>query len=63
MSIVYIKRWGKARRLRSRKALAHKPTLVRTGKWHSRNSLWAYKRLSRRKRIISNNSRRANRTS
>lgn len=56
-----IRKWGKARRLRSKKQMAHKPMLTGTGKWHSRTSLWAYKRLSRRKRLIANASRRRNR--
>jgi hypothetical protein len=56
-----IKRWGKARRLRSKMALAHKPNGHAIGKWHSRSTLWAYKRKSRRKRLIADASRRANR--
>lgn len=58
---VTIKKFGKSRRLRSKKELAHKPQKTGIGKWHSRTSLWAYKRLSRRKRIVANKSRRLNR--
>lgn len=60
MSVQIIKK-GKARRLRSRYQMAHKPSGHGKGKWHSRTSLWAYKRLSRRKRLIAAASRRANR--
>ncbi len=60
MSIT-IRRRGKALRLRSKKSMAHKPTLTGKGKWHSRTALWAYKRKSRRKRLISDASRRQNR--
>lgn len=60
MSVQIIKT-GKARRLRSRYQMAHKPSGHGKGKWHSRTSLWAYKRLSRRKRLIAAASRRANR--
>ncbi len=59
MSLVIRKK--KAHRLRSKNSLKHKPNGHGTGKWHSRTSLWAYKRLSRRKRLISNASRRRNR--
>lgn len=52
---------GKSRRLRSIKQIVHHPTLRGTGKWHSRRSLWAYKRKARRKRLIAAASRRANR--
>ena len=58
---VSILRFGKARRLRDRKKMAHKPSGHGQGKWHSRTSLWAYKRLSRRRRLIANASRRMNR--
>lgn len=64
MSITVIKR-GKARRLRSRWELSHAPDkriVNRQGKWHSRTSLWAYKRPARRVRAIANASRRANRS-
>lgn len=57
-----IRKLGKAKRLRSKKALAHKPSGHGKGKWHSRTSLWAYKRLSRQKRLIANASRRRNRS-
>ncbi len=50
----------KSKRLRSKKAMAHKPSGHGKGKWHSRTSLWAYKRLSRRKRQIAARSRRIN---
>lgn len=60
---VTIRRFGKSLRLRSKKKLAHKPSGHGIGKWHSRTSLWAYKRLSRRKRLIANESRRRNRAS
>lgn len=62
MSITVLRRWGKARRLRSRKALAHRPMLTGTGKWHSRNTLWRYKRASRRRRLIAAESRWRNRS-
>lgn len=59
---VKLVRHGKARRLRSKKNMKHKPMNgYSVGKWHSRTSLWNYKRLSRRKRLISNASRHANR--
>lgn len=48
-------------RLRSKRAMAHKPNGRGKGKWHSRTTLWAYKRKSRRLRQISARSRRANR--
>lgn len=54
-------RRGKAKRLRARTQLAHKPSGRGKGKWHSRTSLWAYKRLTRRKRLIAHTSRRRNR--
>lgn len=58
---VTIRRFGKARRLRSKKDLA-KPSGHGKGKWHSRTTLlWAYKRLSRRRRLIAAASRRRNR--
>lgn len=56
-----ILRLGKARRLRSKKALAHKPSGFGKGKWHSRSTLWAYKRKGRRLRLIAAESRRRNR--
>lgn len=59
MSIT-IRKLGKSRRLRSKKELAHKPSGHGKGKWQSRSSLWLYKRLSRRKRIIAAHSRRVN---
>lgn len=52
---------GKGRRLRARKAMKHKPSGFGKGKWHSRTSLWAYKRSSRRKRLMADQSRRVNR--
>lgn len=61
MSVQIIKK-AKSRRLRSRYQMAHKPSGHGKGKWHSRTSLWAYKRLSRRKRLIAAASRRANRS-
>lgn len=60
MAVQVIKR-GKARRLRSRRQLAHKPNGHGKGKWHSRGALWAYKRHSRRVRQLADASRRANR--
>ena len=42
MSITLIK----SRRLRSRKQMAHKTNGHGQGKWHSRTTLWAYKRLT-----------------
>lgn len=59
---VQIRKFGKARRLRSRTQLAHKPSGHGIGRWHSRTSLWASKRKDRRKRLIANESRRQNRT-
>ena len=61
MSLV-IKRFGKAKRLRSKKHLAHKPSGHGKGRWHNRTTLWKSKRKDRRKRIIANHSRRMNRT-
>lgn len=58
---VTIRKVGKDHRLKSKKDLAHKPSGVGKGKWHSRTSLWAYKRKSRRRRLIANESRRRNR--
>lgn len=58
---VKIRKLGKALRLRSKKDLAHKPSGVGKGRWHSRTSLWASKRKDRRKRLIANASRRRNR--
>lgn len=58
---VKIRRFGKALRLRSRKQLAHKPSGIGKGRWHSRTALWASKRKDRRKRLIANASRRRNR--
>ncbi len=63
MSVNVVRRWGKARRLRDKKKLAHRPSGHGKGKWQSRTTLWAYKRLSRRKRIIAADSRRENRAS
>lgn len=60
MSIV-IRRVGKARRLRSKYQMAHKPSGHGKGKWHSRTSLWAYKRHARRRRLMADASRRRNR--
>lgn len=50
-----------SKRLRSKADLQHKPSGFGKGKWHSRTSLWNYKRLSRRRRLIANASRRRNR--
>ncbi len=50
------------KRLRSKKDLQHKPSGSGKGKWHSRTSLWQYKRLTRRRRLVSNASRRRNRS-
>lgn len=60
MSVV-IRKLGKARRLKSKTQLAHKPSGHGKGRWHSRTSLWASKRKDRRKRLIANASRRRNR--
>jgi hypothetical protein len=53
--------FGKAKRLRSKRQLAHRPSGFGHGKWHSRTTLWAYKRKARRKRLIAADSRRQNR--
>lgn len=63
---VEIIRDPKSRRLRSPKDLQHKPDAQRPagdrkGKWHSRASLWAYKRKSRKARLVAKASRRINR--
>lgn len=50
-----------SKRLRSKKALAHKTSGFGKGRWHSRTALWASKRKDRRRRIIANESRRINR--
>lgn len=60
MSVI-IRKLGKSRRLSSKKQMAHKPSGHGKGRWHSRTSLWASKRKDRRKRIVSNESRRRNR--
>lgn len=60
MTVTIIRR-GKSRRLKSRKQLLHKPSGHGKGKWHSRTSLWAYKRLTRRKNQIASASRQRNR--
>lgn len=56
-----IRKAKKANRLRSRKKLAHKPSGFGKGKWHSRTTLWLYKRKARRLRRIAESSRRRNR--
>lgn len=56
-----IRRFGKARRLKSKRDLAHKPSGFGKGRWHSRTALWKSKRKDRRKRLIANASRRRNR--
>jgi hypothetical protein len=61
MTRLKIRRFGKGARLRSKNQMQHKPSGRGKGKWHNRASLWAYKRKSRRKRLISNESRRRNR--
>ncbi len=61
MAVTILKRSGKARRLRSRWQMNHKPNGHGKGKWHSRTSLWAYKRQSRRARLTAAASRRRNR--
>lgn len=58
---VTIRKLGKARRLRHRSQLGHKPSGRGHGKWQNRASLWAYKRASRRRRLMANASRRRNR--
>lgn len=60
MSIT-IRKVGKARRLRSKRDLAHKPSGFGKGRWHSRTCLWKAHQKARRKRIIANASRRRNR--
>lgn len=60
MSVQIVRR-GKKRRLRSRHQMAHKPNGHGIGKWHSRATLWDYKRASRRRRLMADASRRANR--
>lgn len=56
-----IKKLPKSSRLRSNKELAHKPSGVGKGRWHSRTALWKSKRKDRRKRLIADASRRRNR--
>lgn len=58
---IKIRKFGKAARLSSKKKLAHKPNGHGKGKWHSRTTLWLYKRKSRRIRKIAEASRRRNR--
>jgi len=58
---VTIRRFGKARRLSSKRDVRHKPTIFGHGKWESLASFWKYKRASRRRRLIANASRRRNR--
>lgn len=58
---VEITRPKKWRRLRSKREMAHKPNGRGKGKWHSRTTLWAYKRKARRRRLIADASRRRNR--
>lgn len=50
-----------SKRLRSRKDLAHKPTVTGQGIWHNMKTLWNYKMKSRRLRKIAAESRRRNR--
>lgn len=59
--MIKIKHWGKARRLSSKKSLAHNPSGFGKDRWHSRTALWTAKRKARRLRQISNESRRMNR--
>lgn len=61
MSIVSITKFGKSRRLRSIEQLRHNPNGRGKGTWHSLACLWAYKRKSRRLRLIADASRRRNR--
>lgn len=58
---IHIRKLGKARRLRSKQQLAHKPSGAGKGRWHSRSCLWRSKRKTRRKHLISKASRRLNR--
>lgn len=58
---MYLVYYGKARRLRSKRQLVHKPLRQGKGRWHSRSALWASKRRYRRRRLIANASRRRNR--
>ncbi len=51
----------KSHRLRSRKDLGHNPSGHGKGRWHSRTCLWRWKMKARRKRQVSNLSRRQNR--
>lgn len=48
-------------RLRSKSQLKHMPSGHGDGKWESRASLWKYKQLTRRRRLIAKASRRHNR--
>jgi hypothetical protein len=52
---------GRSRRLRNKNQLGHKPSGWGKGKWHSRESLWNYKRKARRKNKIAAASRKRNR--
>lgn len=61
MSVTVIRRWGKARRLRSMADMKHMPTVRGQGRWESKACLWRHKRKARRKRLIANASRRQNR--
>lgn len=58
---VTIRAFGKALRLRSKNQLAHNPSGIGKGRWHSRTALWKSKRKDRRKRLIADASRRRNR--
>lgn len=58
---VSIRPIGKARRLSSASQIKHRPNGHGHGKWHSLASLWAYKRHSRRRRLMADASRRRNR--
>lgn len=61
MSVQIIRRSGKGRRLRSKHQVRPMPTVFGIGKWESLASFWNYKRASRRRRLMADASRRANR--
>lgn len=61
MAEVQIIKHGKAKRLRSKNDVRHRPTLRGIGKWESLACFWRYKRKSRRLRKIADESRRRNR--
>jgi hypothetical protein len=52
---------NKAKRLRNKSELAHKPLPWGKGRWHSRTVLWKARGHARRRRAIASASRRRNR--